>query len=182
MYGELASDDPGQRILRVPFRPVEGVVLQRCFLNAAAAAGRHGGRAVYGWRVADEPLYRQLQHHAVWEDADGQLWEVTPWYMKFEGDKEIVLDRDSRFIPDADADPERVGVLPNRYVPRVPRAADPCIHLSRADAALEAGRTEQAVYWNRRANQFFHKHGVHVELPGVVTDPSVADWTYHLPA
>jgi hypothetical protein len=94
--------------MAAPYR-WDGARVGKCYNNVRELIRRHGGEICYGWALADygphrrsgqrlpPPLYRRWANHAVWRDAEGRLWEVTPT---------AIID-----------DYSQVGILPTEFVP-----------------------------------------------------------------
>lgn len=58
---------------------VPGADPRDCFPTVAAVVTERGGRARYGWRIAEEDgLFLEAEFHAVWERPDGVLIDVSP--------------------------------------------------------------------------------------------------------
>lgn len=59
--------------------PVSGAKPDNCFENVAAEVVRAGGKRVCGWAVFEWPrIWIEFQFHAVWNDNEGNLIDVTP--------------------------------------------------------------------------------------------------------
>lgn len=51
---------------------------QECFSNINAVVAQQGGKRVLGWIIWYHPgVFIEAEHHAVWEDADGTLFDFT---------------------------------------------------------------------------------------------------------
>ncbi len=71
--------------MRVEFEPeivevrVEATAkLASCFYNVQDKINRDGGTIYYGWAVWEHTHFIEAEHHAVWEDSNGNLVDVTP--------------------------------------------------------------------------------------------------------
>lgn len=79
----------------VPVKAVTSSMMQHCFGSVANHVMYNGGRMVLGWTIWIHPgVLIEAEHHAVWENPDGQLIDIT---VKADGEREIV------FVPDANA-------------------------------------------------------------------------------
>src|SRR5438034_10829897 len=48
-----------------------------CFINCVQQVKDKGGKVVYGWLIETNKL-RQSVHHAVRQDPDRKMWDITP--------------------------------------------------------------------------------------------------------
>lgn len=63
----------------VPIAPAPGAEIIRCWFNVRDVVEKHGGAAVFGWSIWKlNNGFHQAIHHAVWEQPDGTLIDVTP--------------------------------------------------------------------------------------------------------
>jgi len=138
-----------QAIIEAPTRHVEWAEPLQCFANVDRMVEENGGRKRLGWTVKERPLFIEHIHHAIWEDAEGNCWEITP-------DAAGV----TRFLPDDEAHPVlfpgmKIGVtLPSRFYPI---GNDKGLHrmcecLSRGSDAFFWGDVERGNYWMGRAS------------------------------
>ncbi len=122
--------------MQIPPFAWDGAKVGKCYNNVQELIRRHGGEVVFGWALTDvgphrnnghvdpPPLYRRWANHAVWRDAAGKLWEVTP---------NAVIDKDrpeagfvaTEFLPDPEAEFEILSdenwvACHSRYVPLRP--------------------------------------------------------------
>lgn len=75
-----ASIAPGRPVW-VQSRPDVDAILSFCFENVRQRVLKTGGRIVYGYAIWHLPnAYFEAEHHAVWEDPDGQLLDISPQY------------------------------------------------------------------------------------------------------
>jgi hypothetical protein len=73
--------------------PVTGAEPQDCFAVVEHHVRKNGGRSCYGWQIWEWPhVMLEAEFHAVWEDRDGKLHDLTP--------KFSLVDR-ILFLPDA---------------------------------------------------------------------------------
>lgn len=49
-----------------------------CYFNVEEKVGRDGGQVHYGWSIYQTDLLCEAERHAVWEDEDGNLIDITP--------------------------------------------------------------------------------------------------------
>jgi hypothetical protein len=75
----------------VPVRAEPYATPQNCFLNVEEKVRRDGGKVHYGWLIHETTLLYEAERHAVWEDDEEELVDVTP----YEPDEERV-----RFVSD----------------------------------------------------------------------------------
>jgi hypothetical protein len=50
-----------------------------CYENVDKAIALHGGQKQYGWAVIENELFIEAIHHAVWENQEEELVDVTKW-------------------------------------------------------------------------------------------------------
>lgn len=62
----------------IPVRPDPAAIPGNCYYNVQDKVTRNGGSLVYGWAVWLSDFICEGEHHAVWEDADGNLVDITP--------------------------------------------------------------------------------------------------------
>jgi len=63
---------------QVPVRPEEYCKLLGCYYNVAEKVKRDGGKIHYGWAIWQSHYLCQSEHHAVWEDDNENLIDITP--------------------------------------------------------------------------------------------------------
>ena len=49
-----------------------------CFMNVEEKVRRDGGKAHYGWLIHETNLLYEAERHAVWEDDEEELVDITP--------------------------------------------------------------------------------------------------------
>lgn len=65
--------------MNVPVRPSDGAEIGECFGNVLRHCEQRGGSIVYGWNIWLWPrVFVEAEHHAVWDDGNGRLIDVTP--------------------------------------------------------------------------------------------------------
>jgi hypothetical protein len=63
----------------VPVKPEPYAEPLRCYFNLNKKIARDGGKAIFGWALyTDGHLEYKAQHHAIWQSANGDLFDVTP--------------------------------------------------------------------------------------------------------
>ncbi|PSL29024.1 SEC-C domain-containing protein [Chitinophaga ginsengisoli] len=62
----------------VPIKPDPAATPGNCYFNVQDKVAKDGGNLVYGWAVWLSDFICEGEHHAVWEDEDGNLVDVTP--------------------------------------------------------------------------------------------------------
>lgn len=89
IQADAVQGAPGLEVLRaklsavdlhfVPRNPVVWARPGRCYWNVRDCVAQSGGRIRFGWLVVEiEALTLLAWHHAVWQQADGQLLDITP--------------------------------------------------------------------------------------------------------
>lgn len=69
-----------------------------CFENVRQRVLKSGGKSAFGYAIWHLPnAYFEAEHHAVWEDPDGRLLDVSPQY---KGYAEILFLRDDTAVYD----------------------------------------------------------------------------------
>ena len=52
---------------------------QECFENVRKIKSRKGGYSRFGWSIVQvDYLYLEAEYHSVWENSDGELFDITP--------------------------------------------------------------------------------------------------------
>lgn len=64
---------------RVPVCAEAYATLLNCFPNVDEKVKRDGGQPHYGWLIHKTKLLYEAERHAVWEDEDEELVDVTPY-------------------------------------------------------------------------------------------------------
>lgn len=62
----------------VPVRAEAYATLLNCFPNVEEKVSRDGGSPHYGWLIHKTKLLYEAERHAVWENKDGELVDITP--------------------------------------------------------------------------------------------------------
>lgn len=92
-----ASLAPGRPVW-VKSVPDADAVPSFCFENVRQRVLKSGGKIAYGYAIWHLPdAYFEAEHHAVWEDAEGQLLDVSPQYKDY---TEILFLRDDAAVYD----------------------------------------------------------------------------------
>ncbi|MBT9394386.1 hypothetical protein KLP40_14540 [Hymenobacter sp. NST-14] len=76
----------------VPVQPAPYALPHNCFLNVQEKVRRDGGQVHYGWAIHETNLLREAERHAVWEDNEGNLLDITP---QETGEEEILFVSDN---------------------------------------------------------------------------------------
>lgn len=160
--------------IKIKTKYLPGMEPLRCSVNVAKAIQRHGGNLVTGWNVGGT-VVAELQHHAVWQDSEGNLWDVTPKIIGTTGEyvaSLVEFDSEIDFIPDPEATFPEVGCRRTRYEPMVadPKVYEACKLLAEADHFVYVkGDLRRAKRANDKANRllkqfggFFHMHPQHI--------------------
>jgi hypothetical protein len=165
LFNGLTIDQVASRHLelfkRLDFLNEPSASPNECYANCIAKAQRDGGKVVVGWRrdraIQDGPdLVVTLTHHAVWENPDGELFDITPSIAKPNGVEVIIKPNIVDFMPDPSAtfdDPRRSR--PAVHVPLVPddtgALKKACEQLDAANRFLHEGDVEKARYESSKA-------------------------------
>lgn len=77
--------------LKVEFEPEQIPVIvesdakiNNCFLNVEKKIKRDGGKAHYGWAIFQSEILIEAIWHAVWENDNGDLIDITPKEINFD--------------------------------------------------------------------------------------------------
>jgi hypothetical protein len=165
LFNGLTIDEVASRHLelfnRLHFRDEPSARPNECYANCNAKAERDGGKVIVGWRrdraIQDGPdLIASLAHHAVWENPDGEMFDITPSIAKPNGVETIIKPNFVDFMPDPSAtfdDPRRSR--PAVHVPLVPDGSGDlkkaCERMDRSNLLLHEGDMEKAQYENGKA-------------------------------
>jgi hypothetical protein len=142
--------------------PIADAQYGKCYLNALTAAECFGGNVVIGWSVWQNKVYLDLEHHAVWEQANGQRVDVTPQVL---GDKEILFLELQIYSPEEMRDVERDLTAFRRTARNifVPCPGTGKLGILCADCKLRAASfepfTERSKYWENQASFYFDQVG-----------------------
>lgn len=142
--------------------PFANALYARCYLNALAAAECLEGNVVVGWSLWQNKAYLTLEHHAVWEQPNGERVDVTPQTL---GEKEILFVQERIFTP------EEFRALEDDWAalcrmrrndffarPEAGRMGQLCADCKSRAASFEPF-SDQAKYWENRANYYFDQVG-----------------------
>lgn len=87
---------PGSRPEYIPVEEQSWSLLNECFPNVERMVREHGGQQVNGWAVWQwANMVITTEAHAVWENAEGKLIDITPHNLE---EKEILFLPDTRVI------------------------------------------------------------------------------------
>lgn len=70
--------DPTHEPLYVPVKPERGAEELDCFRVVERKVKAAGGKVVYGWQVWKTPHLIEAECHAVWQNPQGDLIDLTP--------------------------------------------------------------------------------------------------------
>lgn len=79
----------------VPIEPEEYAIPLNCFPNVDFKVKNDGGKVHYGWAVYKTGILCEAERHAVWENDDGELIDITP---REDGLNQIMFVSDDNFI------------------------------------------------------------------------------------
>jgi len=69
----------GSKPRLITITPTPNALPLECFPNVAKAVSAGGGRIVFGWSIWEWPrVYLEAEHHAVYEDVNGDWFDITP--------------------------------------------------------------------------------------------------------
>ena len=69
--------------------------IRNCFQNVDEKIKRDGGNVHYGWAIFKSDILCEAERHAVWENADGDLVDITPRELEF---KQIMFVSENDFV------------------------------------------------------------------------------------
>jgi hypothetical protein len=148
---------------QIPVQPMAGGEPLMCLVNVQKRISAMGGKAVFGWGVRHDCFCTLKYSHCVWEDDQGQLWDVTPIFVSggqgpwacIEWPEYTEFERDDAASFTGDS-------LLTRYVPNStdPHLARACKYMERADVFLKAGDLDKCRYWTGRANTELRRAGI----------------------
>lgn len=98
----------------VPVVPELEAKVGNCYVNVAHKVAKDGGNLVYGWAVWLGEFICEGEHHAVWEDQNGNLIDVTPHQV--EADEVFFISDDRYTYKDTQIANIRVNVGNNPLV------------------------------------------------------------------
>jgi len=62
----------------IPVKPEEYSELGQCYYNVEEKVRRDGGSIHYGWALYESKILSDAERHAVWEDENESLFDITP--------------------------------------------------------------------------------------------------------
>ncbi|SFE63405.1 hypothetical protein SAMN05518672_108182 [Chitinophaga sp. CF118] len=80
-----------------------------CYFNVQDKVAKDGGKLVYGWAIWLSDIICEGEHHAVWEDEDGNLVDITPPRIPID---KILFVPDDRFMYEG----KHIGSIRNSVV------------------------------------------------------------------
>jgi len=131
-----------------------------CTQNVEKRIRAMGGSAVYGWLISDGGFYWHETKHCIWCSDDGELRDVTPYFVSVDGEMACVEFRDIEFRRDDAAMFSTEGE--SRYISKTsnPDLVKACSYMTAADKALYEDRLEAGQYSTRKANEFLKRAGI----------------------
>jgi len=85
----------------IPVRVEPNAKLRSCYYNVEEKVKRDGGKIFYGWAIWQSHYLCEAEHHAVWENKDGDIVCITP--------REVQAD-EIMFVPDSSRVYEGVSI------------------------------------------------------------------------
>ncbi|GAA4388593.1 hypothetical protein [Hymenobacter koreensis] len=99
----------------VPIRPEPYAKMLNCFHNVEEKVKRDGGRIHYGWAIHKTTILCEAERHAVWEDEEEELVDVTPTEVQAEHTL-FVSDNEGFEYTGQDTDNVRINITGNPIV------------------------------------------------------------------
>jgi len=88
--------------------------IQNCYINVAEKIKRDGGKIHYGWSIYKTDILCEGERHAVWENDDEELIDITPKEIEL---NEILFVSDNDFVYEGQLiDNIRVNITNNPVV------------------------------------------------------------------
>ena len=88
--------------------------LGNCYMNVEEKVNRDGGKVHYGWKIYQTKVLCEAERHAVWENEEGDLIDITP---NDDDDKQILFVSDNNFVYTGQlVDNVRVNITDNPLV------------------------------------------------------------------
>lgn len=76
--------------MQVPVQPIAGALPLMCRDNVQMRIRAMGGPIVYGWMVRRDVYTEFRTSHAVWQDDQRNLWDLTPVFSEAQGQFAII--------------------------------------------------------------------------------------------
>lgn len=88
--------------------------LHTCYPNVDEKIKRDGGKVHYGWTIYQSDILYEAERHAVWENKDGDLIDITPREIDL---KQIMFVSDNDFVYNGQmVDNYRINITDNSIV------------------------------------------------------------------
>ena len=113
--------------MKIPNQPIGGAEPLMCTENVRKRIKACGGRAVYGWIVKDQGEFLAKSAHCVWQNDQGELFDVTPYFVDAVGPLGILgWPETIEFDPDPNANGMGVAApFPAGMSPSIPSGLKP---------------------------------------------------------
>lgn len=98
----------------VPIIPELYAQPQNCFGNVVEKVKRDGGKAHYGWAIFQSSIICEAERHAVWENDDEELIDITP--REFGFDKILFVSDNNLVYTGQLIDNARINITKNKLV------------------------------------------------------------------
>lgn len=98
----------------VDVRPEPWALVSECFPNVERKVRESGGRMIIGWQVWKSANLIEAEFHAVWEDPDGELLDITPKEPPFE--RILFIEDEGRTDTGRQVDNIRLNISGNKLV------------------------------------------------------------------
>jgi len=108
---------PGQLPILVPYEPLVNKPQMECFAIVPEQVISHGGKQLTGWAIWETQHIIEAEFHAVWQDTDGRIVDVTP--RPFAMEAVLFLEDLSREYTGRQVDNIRKALVKDFYVTRL---------------------------------------------------------------
>lgn len=102
--------------INVKVSPEKGMKSLDCTENVAQQVKKHGGKAIYGWRIWQSDQLIEAEFHAVWENTKGELMDITPLQLGMKFNHILFLEDDSLVYEGKQIDNIRINITDNKMV------------------------------------------------------------------
>jgi hypothetical protein len=171
LYRGLTLDEVTKRqdelFIELPLEVAVHSIQNECYANCVTKTERDGGQVIVGWRrtsaVFGAALIATLDHHAVWQSPEGELVDISPRVIFFNGQVHVVTDSRVFFMIDPDAtfdDPRHAR--PSKMIPLEPDRfgllAKACERMERGARFFDAGDFEKGRYEQSKVVELLERH------------------------